>query len=96
MSVEREMIERAAEQQGLTVQSWDEDEDGDERAKFGRYEITADDPSGTIFAGEEGEVVAVVVGAVEYRNQRVWFGFQADGTDSPFEIEDLSIIEPVE
>lgn len=76
----RAMIERAAQQQGLTIVSWESDEEEHrDKALFGRYAWI--DETEEHYAGDEGELAASVVGAQKYHNERVSFMFTADGME---------------
>lgn len=87
------MIRDALDEHGWTEGlTWRRGEDGDDEVLVGRFRLVddVDDEAGP-FAGEEGEVIVSVVGAAEYRNQRVYVGFVAEGTDSPGEVRDPSL-----
>lgn len=93
---QKAMIENAVNGMSLTIQDWGEDEDG-VRAELGRWYALDDGPQEMFFSGDEGVLIASVVGAQKYGNERVYFGFMADGTDVPQEVRyPLDILERVE
>lgn len=92
----RSIIESALKREGFVAREWRTDPEEDRiEAVLGRFVVTEDDEEHGIYGGDEGEVAAIVVGAQEYSNERVHFGFKADGTDCPTEVplwnlEDIS------
>jgi hypothetical protein len=76
----REMIERVVKQQGFSIQSWGEGEDG-VYASLGRVRILEDDDNEGLLADTEGELSASVVGAAHFGNERVAFHYTEDGMD---------------
>jgi len=94
---EREMIERACKEHGLTIQGWDEEHENGLTAKLGQYMVTTPDyEEDGLYEGDEGELTACVVGAAKYHNQRVSFSFIGEGMDSGNEVSDLFALDPVE
>lgn len=87
------MIEAAVSGQGMTVQEWNA-EDGRPVAVLGRYRATADDEDNGVFEDMEGVMTATVVGAAQYHNERVWFGWRKDGMDTAVEARDPMDFEP--
>jgi hypothetical protein len=90
-----QMIDDALKRAGYEARSWGLDEDDDRvRADLGRFVALEDDEDEGIFEGDLGVLYASVVGAQRYGNERVWFGFMAEGTDVAVDVRDLSILEP--
>lgn len=91
---DRERIEQRVEREGLSVRAWTVTDDGD-TARLGRFTVATDEAEDEgLYYGDAGELSACVVGAAEYRNQRVSFTFTPDGFDVGLEIEDLAALEP--
>jgi hypothetical protein len=89
------MIEAAADSHGLTILGWDQGESGLE-AQLGRYLVVSDDcEDDGLYEGDEGDLTACVVGAEEYRNQRVSFTLTTEDVEGGNEVRDLDVVEPV-
>lgn len=90
----KEMIEARCQREGLTIQAWDEEHENGLTAKLGRYTVvTPDYEDDGLYEGDEGELEACVVGAVQYGNQRVSFSFIPDGCDGGPEVRSLYAVE---
>lgn len=93
----KERIEQAAAAQGLTIQSWKDDPDDGPTAVFGRYKVITDEyEDNGLYLDDEGELTATVVGAAQYHNERVHFGFTADDVEGAEEVRDLTALDPVD
>lgn len=91
----RERIEQACQAQGLTIQGWHDDPDQGPTAELGRWEVNNEDEAAGLFEGTAGKLEACVVGAAQYHNERVHFGFVEDGTDGAVEVSDpLTYLDP--
>lgn len=91
----KQMIAARVADEGYTVESWREGDDGLEGI-IGRFRVTDnEDEDYGIFEGDEGELIACVVGAQEYHNERVMFNFKADGTDGGNEAHNLASLDPI-
>lgn len=94
---DKEMIEERLQSEGLTAQSWVEDTENGLTAKLGRYQVVNDDEEDYgLYAGDEGELSACVVGSAQYGNQRVSFSFTLDDNDEGSEVHSLSVLEPID
>lgn len=83
---EQQKVEQGATAQGLTVQSWGQDDDGI-FALLGRFVVDEDvDEEMGPFAGDEGELTASIVGSPAYGNERVAFFLRCEGMD-PQEVD---------
>lgn len=92
---QKAMIEAAAEEHNLTVKDWGEDDDG-VRANLGEWYALEDDANEFYSEGEKGTLIASVVGAQKYHNERVYFGFMPEGSDASEEVRyPLDVLEPV-
>lgn len=93
----KEMIQERLDSEGLTADSWREGDDGLE-AVLGRWRVSEDEAGsmGMLFEGDEGELTACVVGAEQYKNERVMFHFTPDDQDGGDEITYLGVLEPVD
>lgn len=92
----RQMIERQLESHGLGHSGWRMDEaDHREQALLGRWTVMEDYDDLGLCADDEGDLVATVVGATEYGNERVIYSFTADGCDSGSEVRPYEEVEPV-
>lgn len=91
----RQMITQMLHRHGLTADDWrfDDDEHRD-CAPLGRWRVTEDDENASLYAGDEGELAASVVGAQEHHNERVGFYFTPDEYDSPVEVTPFDSVEP--
>lgn len=90
----KRLIEDACTKQGLTVQSWSQDPDYDEprdQAELGLFAVIEDNDEAGIYEGDEGTLIACVVGAAEFGNERVAFVFTADGCDSGSEVSPYDV-----
>lgn len=76
---QKQMIEESCRKWGTSIQGWDSNEDGDEFADLGKAAAQEDGEFWT--AGETGQLIAQVVGAPEYHNERVAFYFIPEGMD---------------
>jgi hypothetical protein len=92
---DRERIEKACQEHGLTIREWKTGDDGGDIAVLGRFEVIEDDEDAGLYSGDEGELSAEVVGAAQYGNQRVCFSFMAEGYDEGNEVRDLYVLDPV-
>lgn len=93
---DREMIEARCKQEGLTIQTWRDTEDG-ETALLGRFAVTSNDyEDDGLYESDKGEVSACVVGAEQYNNRRVSFSFTPEGYDSGNEVRDLFVLDPID
>lgn len=92
----RTMIAAACQRMGLTIDGWVFDEDEKRiTARLGRWSAMEDDEDEGVFADDEGDLNAVVVGKKEYGNERVSFGFMPDGMDAWIDINP-SDLEPIQ
>lgn len=94
------LVGAACERQGWTVESWRLDEDESLEAVIGRYrfdsagEHDADEYGGP-YDGDEGVLVAQIVGAAEFHNERVSFALRVDDYDSAYDVRDVEWLEAV-
>jgi hypothetical protein len=93
----RAMIEEALKDAGYDHATWRTSETNGDRieAVLGRFVVTVGDNDNAPYIDSEGEVSMTVVGAPEYRNERVMVAFIEDGYDSPEEV-DINAVEPVQ
>lgn len=91
---EKDMISRAVERHGYSVQEWREGEDGLEGV-LGQFRVIEEDEDTGLYDGDEGDLIASVVGAAEYGNQRVSFALLMEDYDMANEVRDLTAVEPV-
>lgn len=92
---QRERIEAELEHHMLVAEEWRDGEDGTEAVLKYRWGVIEEDEDAGLFEGDEGRVVASVVGAAKYGNERVSFGFVADGMDGPVECRPLDNVDPL-
>lgn len=92
----RELIERAVQREGFKIASWDEEhENGLTAIMDGKFVITddaADDDKG-LYAGDEGTLMACVVGAAKYSNEHVSWSLLTDGYDTNVDIPEPSTLD---
>lgn len=89
-------ITEAAEAQGFTVSEFYEHPDNGLTGKVGQFEVVNDEyEDDGLYLGDLGELEASVVGAAQYRNERVSFTFIAEGNDAGSEVRDFSCLDPV-
>lgn len=73
------MIDEVASKHGMKIQGdeWfiNEAEANRIAARLGKWHVPEDNESMGLFAGDEGQLTAVVVGGIEYGNERVSFSF---------------------
>lgn len=94
---DKEMIEARCQQEGLTIQGWDEEHENGLTAKLGRYTVTTDDyEEAGFYIDDEGDLSACVVGSEQFGNRRVSFAFTPDEMDMGNDVSELSILDPVE
>lgn len=94
---DKERIEQACQEQGFSIQSWDEKDDDGITARLGPFNVlNNEDEDYGLFEGDEGVLSACVVGAAEYGNQRVAFIFIAEGCDEGNEVHSLDVLEPAD
>lgn len=92
----KEMIEARCKQEGLTINSWDEEHENGLTAKLGRFVVTTDDDEDYgLYSGDEGELEACVVGSEQYNNRRISFSFVPDGLDGGTEVHYLYVLDPI-
>jgi hypothetical protein len=93
---DRERIEAHCSQHGLKIDGWKEDDENGLTAQLGRWEVVTDeyDDDG-LYAGDEGNLTASVVGGAKYGNQRVHVGFTPDESDGAIEVHDISALDPI-
>lgn len=90
--------ESQLELQDLKPQEWREDDGYAEPrpvAVLGRFRVIEDDESYGLYAGDEGEVTANVVGSSEYGNRRLTLNFCPDDLEEGNEVPDLSPLEKI-
>lgn len=94
---DRERIEKRCVSEGLRILDWRDDPGDGLTASLGRFEVVTDeyDDDG-LYSGDVGKLEASVVGAAQYGNQRVHFGFTPDDSDGATEVTDLSAVEPTD
>jgi hypothetical protein len=83
---------------GLEAESWREDADYTEPrpvAVIGRFRVIEDDESYGLYAGDEGEVTANVVGSDKHGNRRLTLNFCPDDLDDGNEVPDLSPLKRI-
>jgi hypothetical protein len=80
----------------LVAAEWRDGEDGREAVLKYRWGVIEEDEDEGLLEGDEGTVTASVVGSPKYGNERVWFGFTADGLDSPVECRPLENVDPLD
>lgn len=91
---DKQRIEEKCARIGLTVKEWRDDPNDGITAVLGRFECNTDEfEDDGIYSGTVGVVEASVVGAAQYHNQRVWFGYKEDGTDSGQEIDGQAVVD---
>jgi hypothetical protein len=84
----RAMIEAACKQHGYTIQAWQDDpEEGRERAILGTAHVYEDDDEKGLYAEDDGQLSALVVGAAQYGNERVMFTLMPEGFDVGEEVQ---------
>lgn len=91
----KQMIESAVAREGYTVEEWRDDPGDGLTGVIGRFVVAVEDENEGLYEGDEGVLEVSVVGAPQYQNERVWFGFTADGTDGGAEVKDVSTLDPV-
>lgn len=94
---ERALIVARCEKEGITVKDWREGGEDGLTADLGRYRVVEENDDQGFYADDEGTLTANVVGAAEYRNERVMFTFTPDEQDpgSGPEVDDLTVVDPV-
>ena len=94
---DREMIEAYAKQHELTITGWDEEHENGLTALFGQYKVvTPDYEDDGLYEGDEGVLSACVVGAAQFRNQRVSLSFTPEGYDIGNEVSDLYALDRID
>lgn len=94
---QKELIINAADgRYGLVVDEWVTDEYGNTVGRLGRWKVERDDEDRGLFEDDEGELQATVVGAPEYNNEHVSFGFKGDDFEEVgAEVVPFEDIEPL-
>ena len=92
---DKERIEEFAKHNGFTVLDWREDPDDGLIGVLGRFRVIEEDEDRGLYADDEGELSACVVGAEKYGNQRVALSFTADGYDAGNDVRDPSLLEEI-
>lgn len=81
----------------LTPKTWRVNDDGELEAVLGRWRVVEEEENEGLYADDEGELVASVVGAPGYGNERVGFYLYTDDhPDMPGEVRQLDTLEPVD
>jgi hypothetical protein len=89
-----QMIQTWLDGEGYTDVTWAVNEYGRDEVTVGRF-VVLEDHGNMLFEGEEGVLRVSVVGAAKYQNERVYLGLTTDGTESPEEVTDLSVLEAI-
>jgi hypothetical protein len=92
----RKMIQADIDRRMFTAHDWlfNEDE-GRIIASLGRFTVIDDDEDKGTYAGDEGELTAMVVGSQEYGNERVDYSILIDEYhDEPSDV-DINNVDPV-
>lgn len=95
----REMILSAIDRYGIAAPQdvdWTMDEEERrERAKLGRWRVMWDDEDRGLVAGDQGELHATVVGAVEHHNEAAAFYLQLDYYDIAIRVTPFENVDPL-
>jgi hypothetical protein len=92
----KEMIEAAVTARGLAVKDWRDDPDDGLTAVLGRFRVAVEDEREGLYDGDEGVLIASVVGARQYGNERIYFGWTPDGMDEAGEVRDIMALDPID
>lgn len=92
---DKDMISREVERHGYSVREWRDGEDGLEGV-VGHFRVDREDEDAGLCDGDEGSLVASIVGAEQYGNRRVHFGLNVKDYDSSYDVSDLDAVEPVD
>lgn len=72
-----------------------DEEERRERAALGRWRVMEDDEDRGLFANDEGELHATVVGAAQHHNEAAAFYLQLDYYDTAIRVTPFEDVEPV-